>query len=61
MPYVTDALIHSTTCRYQALSPNFKILSQIVFEKSVTGNFPKQYIGARDGKINKCKKKTKCS
>ena len=40
--YVADSLLHSTTCHYQALYQNFKILGQVVPEKSLTENFVKE-------------------
>ena len=34
--YVADSLIHSTTCHLSDFVPNFRIVSQVVPEKSLT-------------------------
>ena len=39
--------------------PNFKILGQVVAEKSLTENFPIHCIGVKEGKNKKLKKKAK--
>ena len=54
--YVADSLLHSTTSTFV---PNLIILSQVVAMKSSTEYVHMHYIGVRDGKIEKLKKKEK--
>ena len=44
---------------YPTFVPNFKILSQVVAEKSLTKDVHMHYIGVRDGKNENLKKKAK--
>ena len=44
---------------YPTFVTNFKTLGAVVPEKSFDTNFPMYYIGVRDGKKEKCKKKAK--
>ena len=44
---------------YQTFAPTFKILGAVIPEKSFDTNFPMYYIGVRDGKKEKWKKRQK--
>ena len=52
--YVADYLLHNTTCHTQPLYQ-----SQVVAEKSLMEDLHMHYIGVRDGKTEKLKKKEK--
>ena len=44
---------------YLMFVPNFKILGQVIPEKTLTENFPLHCIGVKEGKNKKWKKKAK--
>ena len=61
MQYVDVFILYKTTHHYQSsFVPNFRILSQVVAEKSLTEkNVHMYYIGVTEGKIENLKKEGK--
>ena len=58
MQYVAVLLLHNTANHYQALYQNFRILAQVVAEKSLTEkNVRMYYIRVKEGKRKKRKKR----
>ena len=57
MQYVAVLLLHNTANHYQALYQKFRILAQVVAEKSLTEtNVRMYYIRVKEGKKEKWKK-----
>ena len=60
MQYVAVLLLHNTANHYQALYQKFRILAQVVAEKSLTETNVRMYnIRVKEGKMKNEKKKAK--